>query len=192
VFVDADAFEAAAGTARRSKDPRAYALALQLYAGELLPQDRYADWTARPREMLRDLQLDLLSELGKLHLERGQYQQAIDAFVRVVAEEPTHEQAVISLMRLYAAMGQRWKALHEYARLQSALRDELDVEPEATTRQLYSDILAGSNGPQFQFGASQVNFTHAARGRHQPPSRADRGQKFGATCRLVKVAQTPS
>src|SRR3712207_5817828 len=41
LWVDVEAFEAAAYAARRSRDPAAYRAALNLYAGELLPADRY-------------------------------------------------------------------------------------------------------------------------------------------------------
>src|SRR5918993_870320 len=41
LWVDVEAFEEAAAGARRSKDPAAYRVALDLYAGELLPEDRY-------------------------------------------------------------------------------------------------------------------------------------------------------
>jgi hypothetical protein len=41
LWVDVDAFEEAAATARRARDPGAYRAALELYSGELLPGDRY-------------------------------------------------------------------------------------------------------------------------------------------------------
>jgi DNA-binding SARP family transcriptional activator len=143
VCIDVDAFREAATVARQSKDPRAYSLALDLYAGELLPEDRYADWAARPRERLRDIQLGLLWDLGRVHQERGEYPEAIGALRRLVVEEPTHEEASARLMRLHAAAGQRQQALAEYAQLRTALREELDVEPGATTQHLCAEILAG-------------------------------------------------
>src|SRR5215208_1289553 len=44
VWVDIEAFEDAAATARRTHDPAAYRAALDLYSGELLPGDRYERW----------------------------------------------------------------------------------------------------------------------------------------------------
>src|SRR3954447_14648664 len=41
--VDVDAFEDAAATARRARDPATYRAALELYAGDLLPGDRYEE-----------------------------------------------------------------------------------------------------------------------------------------------------
>ncbi len=47
-WVDVLAFEeAAAVAAREAGDPEAYRAALELYGGELLPEDRYEDWVAR-------------------------------------------------------------------------------------------------------------------------------------------------
>ena len=43
LWVDVEAFEEAAATARRSREPAAYRAALNLYAGELLPKDPYEE-----------------------------------------------------------------------------------------------------------------------------------------------------
>jgi DNA-binding SARP family transcriptional activator len=142
IAVDVEAFEAAAAAALQSRSPRAHHIALDLYAGELLPGDRYEDWAARPRERLHDVHLRLLWELADVHRERGQFREAIGTFSRLVAAEPTHEEARAGLMRLYAVAGQRWNALREYERLRTALREELNLEPDTATQQLYADILA--------------------------------------------------
>ncbi len=49
LWVDVEAFEEAAGGARRTKEPAAYEAALDLYAGELLPENRYEEWAEGPR-----------------------------------------------------------------------------------------------------------------------------------------------
>lgn len=43
LWVDVDAFEQAAEAARYSREPAAYRAAIDLYAGELLPEDRYEE-----------------------------------------------------------------------------------------------------------------------------------------------------
>ena len=58
--MDVDAFEEAAATARRVKDLAAYRVAIDLYAGELLPGDRYEEWAQERREGLRTSYLGLL------------------------------------------------------------------------------------------------------------------------------------
>jgi predicted ATPase len=67
VDVDVDAFEDAAGDARRQGTGQAYRRALTLYGGELLPENRYDDWASLERERLAAIHADLelkLAELG--------------------------------------------------------------------------------------------------------------------------------
>jgi DNA-binding SARP family transcriptional activator len=45
LWVDVEAFEEVAATARREKEPAAYWTAIELYSGELLPEDRYEEWS---------------------------------------------------------------------------------------------------------------------------------------------------
>src|SRR4051794_37318428 len=55
VDVDVDLLELAAADARRAGTPAAYRAVLALYAGELLPENRYDDWATERRESLADL-----------------------------------------------------------------------------------------------------------------------------------------
>src|SRR5215210_5472689 len=141
LWVDAEAFEEAAATARRSRDPAAYQAAVDLYAGELLPGDRYEAWAEDRREGLRLTYLSLLLEMAALHEERQDYDQAIEALGRVVAEEPAREGANAGLMRLYALSGRRDQALKQYERLRGDLRRGFAREPGAAIRRLQEEIL---------------------------------------------------
>jgi DNA-binding SARP family transcriptional activator len=97
LWVDTEAFEEAASSARRSRDPAAYGAALELYAGELLPTDRYEEWTEERRRELGQLRLALLVELAGLCEERGEHERGIEALRRVLREEPAREEAHASL-----------------------------------------------------------------------------------------------
>jgi DNA-binding SARP family transcriptional activator len=44
LWVDVDGFGRTAATARLAKDPASYRVAIELHAGELLPEDRYEGW----------------------------------------------------------------------------------------------------------------------------------------------------
>ena len=148
VLVDVEAFEEAAAAARRSQDPATYRTAIELYAGELLPEDRYEEWAEARREELRRLHLELLVELAGLYEERREHGPAIEALHRVVAEELTQEEAHHSLMRLYALSDRRAQALAQYERLRKALSDKLGTEPSASTRRLYNELAAGRFPPR--------------------------------------------
>src|SRR5829696_4575843 len=45
LWVDVDAFQEAAAAARRSNEPATYRAALDIYGGDLLPEDPYEEWT---------------------------------------------------------------------------------------------------------------------------------------------------
>ena len=147
LWVDVEAFEEAAGAARRSRDPAAYGLAVELYAGELLPGDRYEEWTEVRREELRRLHLALLAEFAGLHEERDEHDAAIEMLLRAAAEDPTLEEAHAGLMRLYALSGRRTLALAQYQRLRKILSEKLEIEPDASTRSLYEEIASGMFSP---------------------------------------------
>lgn len=143
LWVDVEAFERAGVTARRTRDPESYRAAVALYAGDLLPGDRYEDWTQSRREELRRLHLTLLVELAGLYEDRGELGTAIEALRRVVASEPTHEEAHVGLMRLYALSGQRHEAFLQYERLEEALSQDLDLMPGTAGWRLYEEIREG-------------------------------------------------
>src|SRR5918995_4223105 len=147
VWVDVEAFEEAAITARHSREPAAYRAAIDLYSGELLPQDRYEAWAEERRAQLRGAYLSLLLELAALYKERKEFGEAIEALGRAVAEDRTHEDAHAALIRLYALLGRRREALRQYERLREALLTEFGAEPEAPTVHLHEEIWAGTFPP---------------------------------------------
>jgi predicted ATPase/DNA-binding SARP family transcriptional activator len=147
LWVDVDAFEEAARSARRSHEPAAYEAALELYAGELLPTDRYEEWAEEPRRRLQESYLSLQFGLANLHEDLADYDNAIEALGRVVSEEPTREEAHAGLMRLYALVGNNKEALTQYGRLEETLSRALGTEPAASSRALREEIAAGRFPP---------------------------------------------
>ncbi len=144
LWVDVESFEDAAAMARQAKEPQAFRAAIDLYAGELVPRDRYEPWAEERRAQLRDLYLSLLTELAALHEERGEYAAAVESLRRVVAEERTEEGAHVGLMRLYALSGRRREALGQYERLRDALLGQLGTEPGTDATLLRQEIRAGA------------------------------------------------
>jgi predicted ATPase/DNA-binding SARP family transcriptional activator len=148
IWVDVENFDQAAGMARREKTPQAYQAALELYSGDLLPEDRYADWTLSRREQLRQEYLGLLQELGNLYEANSEYQAAIEVCKKIVQNDTLNEEAYVNLMRLYAMNGQRQAAVRQYQLLQEILLHELEIEPDPSSTQVYQQILSGEYAPQ--------------------------------------------
>src|SRR5262249_33627199 len=121
--------------------------ALELYSGDLLPEDLYEDWAAARREHARLLYQELLARLTQLYHASGQYQRAIERLRVMLASDPTNEEAHRQLMRLYAQTGSRHQALCQYRECCKALRRELDAEPERATLELHEQIVSGKLQP---------------------------------------------
>jgi DNA-binding SARP family transcriptional activator len=144
LWVDVDAFEEAAATARRARDPGAYRAALELYSGELLPGDRYEEWAEGRRQELRRTWLSLHLGLARVYERRGEYEEGIEVLQRALLEDPTNEEVHATLMRLYAFSELREEALAQYERLREILSGELDEEISSTTQRLREEIAAGT------------------------------------------------
>ena len=147
LWVDVEAFEEAAATARRSGDPAAYRVAIELYIGDLLPEDLYEEWAEERRAELGRSYLELLVGLAGLHEERGEYERGIEVLRKAVAEEPTCVEAHVGLMRAHALSGRRVEALGQYQRLESILSEQLGAEPDAQSRLLREQIASGDVPP---------------------------------------------
>lgn len=143
VWIDADDFEARAKAALVSDDVADCVQILESYTGELLPEDRYKDWTAPRREALGDLRVRLLMRLAELHEARGQYLEAMNRLEQVIEQDPAREEAHRQLMRLYVVRNSRHQALRQYHALRASLAEELGVEPGEETEALHEEILSG-------------------------------------------------
>jgi DNA-binding SARP family transcriptional activator len=149
LWIDVEAFLAAARAAHEGRTPQAYQEVLRLYTGDLAPEDRYEDWAIAHREWLSRLRVTLLVELAGVQEQSGDLSAAIETLQQAVASDPVHEEAQGLLMRLLVQAGRRHLALRQYQALRAALLRELEVEPDASLQALYQDIqgsrLAGSS-----------------------------------------------
>lgn len=100
VWIDADAFERAVHTAKRARESRFYEYALQLYTGDLLPDDQCEAWSLTPRKHLKDMYLDLLLDVATIQVRQGEVDAAITALQRLVVMDPGREEARGLLIRL--------------------------------------------------------------------------------------------
>jgi predicted ATPase/DNA-binding SARP family transcriptional activator len=145
-WVDVDAFEDAANAAVAApEDDAVLNLALGLYHGELLPEDRFEPWTERRRAALAETHLDLVVRSAERLAAAGDPGAAIAALARAAADAPRHEAVRRALMRALAAAGRRQDALAEFEQLRAALREHAEADPDPETRALYRELL-GADG----------------------------------------------
>ena len=143
LWIDVEAFLAAARAAHEGRTPQAYREALRLYTGDLVPEDQYEDWAIAYREWLSGLRVTLLVELAGVQEQAGDLSAAIETLQQAVASDPVHEEAQGLLMRLLVQAGRRHLALRHYQALRAALQRELEVEPDVSLQALYQDIRGG-------------------------------------------------
>src|SRR6266542_3564374 len=119
LWIDVDAWRAAAARGRRAGDAELYAEAVELYGDGLLPDDRYEEWTIAYRDQLHTEFVALLEELAGLLEARGEIEGAVQAAGRLVAVDPLREQGHVLLIRLHALAGRRGEALRRYEQLRA-------------------------------------------------------------------------
>ncbi|NPA91521.1 MAG: AAA family ATPase [Chloroflexi bacterium] len=130
--------------ARRAREKRRLlSEALELYRGDLLEEDPYAEWALLERERLRERYLDALLALADLHAQAGELDKAIAACRRALARDEYREAAYRALMRYQALAGDVAAALNTYDRCRTMLQQEFGAEPAPQTQALYRTILSG-------------------------------------------------
>src|SRR5215217_6374767 len=88
-----------------------YEKAIELYRGDYLIEDLYDDWTMVERERLSNTYMDMLGQLAVYCMETGQYQESIRGCYRILEKDHCHEDTYRLLMRCYARLGLRGRAL---------------------------------------------------------------------------------
>ena len=100
----------------------------------------FAEWQFFEAESLQQELADLLQKLAGWRANRGEYDQAIEHARRWLSLDPLHEPAHRQLMRLYALAGKPSAASRQYQECKRLLSQELGVEPDAETEELYRSI----------------------------------------------------
>ncbi|MGC4192417.1 MAG: BTAD domain-containing putative transcriptional regulator, partial [Thermomicrobiales bacterium] len=139
MWVDVDLFMAAlARIATEDKTAQRTNLqaAADLYRGDFLADDLYADWPIPRREALRTSWQRSALALAHADLEQGEPLASLGHLESLVADDPTFEEAHRAIMRAYLAAGQRGSALQQYERCRLALAQELAIDPDPETMEL--------------------------------------------------------
>ena len=153
--------------------------------GSCCPGTATREWAEEHRQPLRQTYLSLLLSSPALYEERAEYDSAVEVLRRVVAEEPTREEAHVGLMRLYALLGSNGEALAQYERLEEALLRELGTEPTASSRALREEIVSGRFPPKEAPSLGSLPEEALGTGKHNLP--APRTSFIGREQELAEV-----
>lgn len=163
----------------------------ELYRGELLPEDRYAEWTEERRAELRTLYLEGLRAAGR--------------WEQLAAEEPTDEPAQRAVMRARFAAGDRAGAIRAFERLRAAL-EQIDLQPGVETLSLHARIAGGAAldkalaavdatlvdapvGERIQLLATRADLLFAIGDRGAPAAYAEAARAAGPEGMALRIRQ---
>lgn len=130
--------------------------ALALYQGDFLAgftidSPVFETWMVRTRENLRQERVKVLRCLSLTHHKNGKYELSLDYTKQWVEQEPWDESAYRHSMEILIALGRRNAALAQFETCQKRLAEDLGVDPEPETLQLYERIKTGrAEQPSFQ------------------------------------------
>lgn len=120
---------------------RSYNQATAVYSGEFLADDYYVEWTIGLREELRDIALQIFDHRSRLYQTCGEIVPAIEDLKCILAEDELREDIYRRIIAAYAELGQRNVARHWFEHCWGILDQQLGIEPEAATQELYQTIL---------------------------------------------------
>jgi SARP family transcriptional regulator, regulator of embCAB operon len=147
VWIDAEAFESACDDARQAeragdvtKAARSYEAAVEMYEGDFLADDLYAEWTAPFRETLRAQAIDAQCWLIDRYIGGGDYGRAILLGQRLLRMDPYIEDVHRQLMICYALSRKVQLAVVQYHRCATALWSALKMRPSRPTTELYNQL----------------------------------------------------
>lgn len=142
-WLDADEFERRverglyALTLGRHEDARPeFAAAWELYRGDFLAEDPYAEWALVERDRLRELGSRALRALIALELDRGELELAADHARDLADMDPFDMDVHRDYLAICLRLGRRSEAVRRYGVLCDRVRRRFDEEPEFTLREL--------------------------------------------------------
>lgn len=123
----------------------ALAVAVDLYRDRFLSdvsitEETWADWVGAQRHRLESMAVTALIRLGEEELKQKNPDRALELARRAVAIDNVREDAHRLIIRSLASSGRRTEGLKHYDELVALLKRELNVEPDAGTKSLATNL----------------------------------------------------
>lgn len=143
--------------------------ALELYRGSFLDgffirdSISFEDWMSTERQRLARMMVEALDRLVHFYTDIGEHSTGLELGRRLIELDPLREETYRKLMLLSAYRGERIVALEYYNTCQNILEEELGIQPEQATTDIFQQITAGKIGavkPSFSTGHLQAEATN--------------------------------
>lgn len=139
---------------RGGVNPADVDVAFSIYEGDFLRgfqpgpgAEEFMEWADGRRASLRSAALRLLEIAGADAEEKREWWRVVGLAERAVQIDPIAEHARRRLMRAWAALGERNRALRHYQDFAGWLAREMDAEPDPDTRALAEQLRQGADPP---------------------------------------------
>ena len=137
LVVDIDLFEELSS----SDDVAGLRQALDLYAGDFLPDCLYSDWSMEMRSRLSRMYLETAERLAHKLLQAGEMEELIAVCDLILHRDRFWEEAYRLMMQGYASRHNRSQLMHTYRHCELVLRDGLGIQPARETQALYEKLM---------------------------------------------------
>ncbi len=118
----------------------AYEAAIEVYRGDLMEDEPFAEWCLEEREQYRETCIVVLRRLSSLHCTRGDWGRGAELLRRALRMDPVREELHRALMHALWTDGRRDEALRQYQACKEWLGRELGVAPLPETEKLAERI----------------------------------------------------
>jgi len=113
--------------------------AAQLYRGGFL-EGYWHDWCLFERERFQNMYLAIMDKLIEWCISQSEFDEGLDYCEKILQLDPAAERAHQQMMRLHQLSGNRTAALRQFERCARHLKEELDVNPSASTLAILAQI----------------------------------------------------
>lgn len=118
-----------------------FCLAEELYQGDYLEEDRYADWTLIQRESLKDNYMFILQRLAINSFDKHDYENCILCSQKMLLKDVCNEEAYRWIMKCHDRLGDINRVRQWYKFCFGNVKKELGIEPDAKTTNLYLEMI---------------------------------------------------
>ncbi len=107
-----------------------------------------ADWLQPTRVRIASARACALEAIVEDLIRGEQYASALSYGLELTEADRGHENATRLVMRCYATLGQRTRALETYQHLRAYLAEQIGVEPTSETRELCTPNSSAGSSPK--------------------------------------------